>query len=66
MRDTVTTIRYGMFIMPFHDPAKPLGQYYDEDLELIVRTDQGGVRSRDLTLLRGKVPACATTARSTR
>ena len=29
-------IEHGMFIMPFHDPDKPLGQCYDEDLELIV------------------------------
>ena len=38
----VETIRYGMFIMPFHDPAKPLAQCYDEDLELIVRAEQLG------------------------
>ncbi|HQU42542.1 MAG TPA: LLM class flavin-dependent oxidoreductase [Pirellulales bacterium] len=36
------TIRYGMFIMPFHDPAKPLAQCYDEDLELIVRAEELG------------------------
>jgi alkanesulfonate monooxygenase SsuD/methylene tetrahydromethanopterin reductase-like flavin-dependent oxidoreductase (luciferase family) len=35
-------IDYGMFIMPFHDPAKPLGQCYDEDLELVVRADELG------------------------
>src|SRR5579872_1516984 len=34
----------GMFIMPFHDPAKPLGQCYDEDLELIVRAEELGFR----------------------
>jgi alkanesulfonate monooxygenase SsuD/methylene tetrahydromethanopterin reductase-like flavin-dependent oxidoreductase (luciferase family) len=39
MTDGVQAIRYGMFIMPFHDPAKPLGQCYDEDLELIVRAE---------------------------
>jgi len=32
MSDRVQAIRPGMFIMPFHDPAKPLGQCYDEDL----------------------------------
>ena len=35
-------IRYGMFIMPFHDPEKPLAQCYDEDLELIVRAEELG------------------------
>ena len=35
-------IRHGMFIMPFHDPAKPLAQCYDEDLELIVRAEELG------------------------
>lgn len=40
--DAANTIRYGMFIMPFHDPAKPLAQCYDEDLELIVRAEQLG------------------------
>jgi len=33
---------YGMFIMPFHDPAKPLAQCFDEDLELIVRAEELG------------------------
>src|ERR1700726_46790 len=33
---------YGMFIMPFHDPAKPLAQCCDEDLELIVRAEELG------------------------
>ena len=28
-------VRSGMFIMPFHGPAKPAAQCYDEDLELI-------------------------------
>jgi alkanesulfonate monooxygenase SsuD/methylene tetrahydromethanopterin reductase-like flavin-dependent oxidoreductase (luciferase family) len=35
-------IKYGMFIMPFHLPDKPLAQGYDEDLELIVRAEQLG------------------------
>jgi alkanesulfonate monooxygenase SsuD/methylene tetrahydromethanopterin reductase-like flavin-dependent oxidoreductase (luciferase family) len=35
-------IRYGMFIMPFHDPAKPLAQCFDEDLELIVQAEELG------------------------
>src|SRR5438105_5316304 len=42
MNDGVQAIRYGMFIMPFHDPAKPLGQCFDEDLELIVRAEELG------------------------
>lgn len=47
MRDNMlhhdaATIRHGMFIMPFHDPAKPLAQCYDEDLELVVRAEQLG------------------------
>src|SRR5437870_11913845 len=44
MNDGVSAIRYGMFIMPFHDPAKPLGQCYDEDLELIVRAEELGFK----------------------
>lgn len=36
------TIDYGMFIMPFHDPSKPLAQCYDEDLELVVRAEDLG------------------------
>jgi alkanesulfonate monooxygenase SsuD/methylene tetrahydromethanopterin reductase-like flavin-dependent oxidoreductase (luciferase family) len=35
-------IRHGMFIMPFHDPAKPPSQCYDEDLELIIRAEEMG------------------------
>ncbi len=35
-------ISYGMFIMPFHDPAKPLAQCYDEDLELAIRAEELG------------------------
>ena len=42
MKNSVKTIRHGMFIMPYHDPAKPLGQCYDEDLELIVRAEELG------------------------
>jgi alkanesulfonate monooxygenase SsuD/methylene tetrahydromethanopterin reductase-like flavin-dependent oxidoreductase (luciferase family) len=42
MSDGVQVIRHGMFIMPFHDPAKPLAQCYDEDLELIVRAEELG------------------------
>jgi alkanesulfonate monooxygenase SsuD/methylene tetrahydromethanopterin reductase-like flavin-dependent oxidoreductase (luciferase family) len=42
MSDKVQTIRYGMFIMPFHPPTKPLAQCYDEDLELIVRAEELG------------------------
>ena len=42
MSERVQAIRHGMFIMPFHDPAKPLGQCFDEDLELIVRAEELG------------------------
>jgi alkanesulfonate monooxygenase SsuD/methylene tetrahydromethanopterin reductase-like flavin-dependent oxidoreductase (luciferase family) len=42
MSDGVKAIGYGMFIMPYHDPAKPLGQCFDEDLELIVRAEELG------------------------
>lgn len=35
-------MKYGMFIMPFHDPVKPATQCYDEDLELIVRAEKLG------------------------
>jgi alkanesulfonate monooxygenase SsuD/methylene tetrahydromethanopterin reductase-like flavin-dependent oxidoreductase (luciferase family) len=35
-------IRSGMFIMPFHPPAKPRAQCYDEDLELIARAEDLG------------------------
>ena len=39
---SVVPLRYGMFIMPFHDPAKPRSQCHDEDLELIVRAEELG------------------------
>src|SRR5436190_149507 len=42
MNDGVQAIRHGMFIMPFHDPAKPLAQCHDEDLELVVRAEEMG------------------------
>ena len=42
MSSSTVPIRSGMFIMPFHDPAKPLVQCYDEDLELIVRAEELG------------------------
>src|SRR5438093_6396756 len=42
MSDTVQAIRHGMFIMPFHPPAKPRAQCYDEDLELIVKAEELG------------------------
>ena len=35
-------IQYGMFIMPFHDPEKPLAQCHDEDLELVVHAEELG------------------------
>ena len=35
-------LRLGMFVMPIHDPNKPLAQCFDEDLELAVRCDELG------------------------
>jgi len=42
MNKGAQSINYGMFIMPFHPPSKPLAQCYDEDLELIVRAEDLG------------------------
>src|SRR5579864_6412326 len=42
MSEKTQTIQYGMFIMPFHPPSKPMAQCYDEDLELIVRAEELG------------------------
>ena len=35
-------INYGMFIMPFHPPDKPLTQCFDEDIELVIRAEELG------------------------
>jgi len=35
-------LRLGMFVMPIHDPAKPLAQCFDEDLELAVKCEELG------------------------
>ena len=35
-------IKLGMFVMPIHDPEKPLRQCIDEDLELAVKCDELG------------------------
>ena len=35
-------LRLGMFVMPIHDPAKPLAQCIDEDLELAVQCEGFG------------------------
>ena len=35
----------GMFLMPIHDPTKPLAQCYDEDLQLIVDCEEHGFES---------------------
>ena len=40
----VQQIDYGMFIMPFHAPEKPLAQGYDEDLELIILAEKLGFK----------------------
>ena len=42
MSEHIDQITSGVFIMPFHDPAKPLAQCFDEDLELIIRADELG------------------------
>jgi len=42
MQSDQTAIRFGMFLMPVHDPAKPLAQCFDEDLELVVRCEELG------------------------
>lgn len=42
MGSDVKKIEYGMFIMPFHSPEKPLSVGYDEDLELIIRAEELG------------------------
>src|SRR5271170_1511589 len=35
-------LRLGMFVMPIHNPAKPLAQCIDEDVELAVRCEELG------------------------
>ena len=42
MNSSTQPIKYGMFIMPFHPPEKPLAQGYDEDLELVVQAEELG------------------------
>ena len=34
-------MKLGMFLMPVHDPGKPLAQCYDEDLELVCLAAKG-------------------------
>ncbi len=36
------TLRYGMFVMPIHNPEKPRSQCFDEDLELVQRCEEWG------------------------
>ena len=33
-------LRFGMFVMPIHDPGKPLSRCIDEDLELALRCEE--------------------------
>ena len=42
MSENGSSLRLGMFLMPVHDPNKPLAQCYDEDLELVVRCEEWG------------------------
>lgn len=44
MADRVRHIDGGIFIMPFHPPEKPLAQSFDEDLELIIRAEELGLK----------------------
>ena len=39
---TTESLRLGMFVMPVHDPDKPLAQCFDEDLELAVKCEELG------------------------
>ncbi|SVB00320.1 uncharacterized protein METZ01_LOCUS153174 [marine metagenome] len=39
----MSKIKSGIFIMPFHDPSKPLHVCHDEDLELLVEADRLGL-----------------------
>ena len=39
---SASQLRLGMFVMPIHDPQKPLAQCFDEDLELAVRCEELG------------------------
>ena len=34
----------GMFLMPVHDPKKPLAQCYDEDIELVLNCEEFGLK----------------------
>lgn len=40
--NSVAPLRLGMFVMPIHDPGKPLAQCIDEDLELAVKCEELG------------------------
>ena len=48
MTEQIKQIQSGVFIMPFHDPAKPLAQSFDEDLELIIRADELKTGNREM------------------
>ena len=37
-----SALKYGMFVMPVHDPSKPLAQCFDEDLELALQCEELG------------------------
>tara|TARA_B100000029_G_scaffold480877_1_gene529357 strand:- start:545 stop:1633 length:1089 start_codon:yes stop_codon:yes gene_type:complete len=39
---TANLLKLGMFVMPVHDPDKPLAQCFDEDLELAVACERLG------------------------
>ncbi len=41
---SVSRIDYGMFIMPYHPPTKPVAQSLDEDLELVQHCERLGFR----------------------
>jgi alkanesulfonate monooxygenase SsuD/methylene tetrahydromethanopterin reductase-like flavin-dependent oxidoreductase (luciferase family) len=42
MSATTQPLQVGMFVMPIHDPTKPMAQCFDEDLELAIQCEQLG------------------------
>lgn len=44
MQTTSRSLQFGMFVMPIHDPAKPVAQCVDEDLQLALDCERLGFR----------------------
>jgi len=38
------SLELGMFVMPIHDPTKPMSQCFDEDLELAIKCEELGFK----------------------